>query len=187
MNRSSSRSAAEVSPGLHFDDDVPIYVTDSLGGEPAVTQIHVKVTSSDQVRAELSNELNLFFLYETAYTADDVAGLARSQKLTISLADFPGLLVEIFSGAKDPQNPFELLFVAGTEPLLHVQQRFRFKVVDVFALRFAPASDEDVRARIQERFDGLRAEVAQAKEDLASVSAMLKIKNPSSLRQLRPK
>jgi hypothetical protein len=185
--RTSSRTLGDVPSDVRFDDDVPIEVTSEESSEPVVSQIRVKLLSTDEVRLELSNEADLFFLYEAAYTEDEFAELAEAQGLMASFAEFPDVLAEIFSGAKDPKNPLGLCFVAGAEPLLRIRQHFRFKVLDVFAIKFVSASDEEVHQRIQERFTALKAEVAEAKEDLVNVYSMLKIKNPTTLKQQRRK
>jgi hypothetical protein len=59
-------------------------------------------------------------------------------------------------------------------------------VIDVFSLTFTAASDEDVRDQIQAKYNALREELAAVRGDLSDIYAMLKIKNPSVLRQVRP-
>jgi hypothetical protein len=174
---------------VQFDEELPVHI--SSASDQADSVIRVRVVNraeTGDVHLELSTDADLFFLYEATFSETAFSELKASQNLTIDFAEFPALLVDCLDQTtdKDAQGFALELAIGENEAVLKIQQKLKFKVIDVFSLTFTAASDEDVRDQIQAKYNALREELAAVREDLSDIYAMLKIKNPSVLRQVRP-
>jgi hypothetical protein len=192
MTADDRSSTLSLAPGLKqaFSDDVPVELA-GCAGEPGQTSaIRISVFSEgapvSRVRLELTSEADLFFFFEAEYSDADYAALRAAQDLSIDFAQFAPTLAEILAAARQADSGFALTFAAGPRPSLLIRQALKFKTVAVFELAFARGADALVRERIQARYDGARAEVASVRADLGTICAMLKIKNPSVLKQAGP-
>jgi hypothetical protein len=148
----------------------------------------VFVSGSDPigaVRIDLCNDSDLFFVYECEYDERTFGDLRAAQDLSLEFAEFPGALEAIFASAASRDGEFTLQFTDGDEPQVAVLQHLKFKTVPVFALAFRQPSDDAIKDRIQNRYNEVRSEMAAVRADLASVYAMLKVKNPSVLKQVK--
>jgi hypothetical protein len=184
-----SRAGSTVPSPSWFSGDVLLDYISSGDQVPSIVSVRVtiSVVGSDpieSVRIELSNESDLFFLFEATYDSESYNDLRGAQDLTVDFADFPPALTDIFTAAAVRDGEFKLQFTDDGEPMLTVQQGLKFKTVNVFSLHFNRPSDETVKNRIQMRYHEVRAQLAGVRENLNNVYAMLKIKNPSVLKQV---
>jgi hypothetical protein len=154
------------------------------GGQLRVT-VFLQGTPVEKVRIELSSDADLFFFFESEYSEANYGELRDAQELTIDFAQFAPTLVEILNSSKKPEAGFTFAFREDPSPSLSIQQALKFKTVKVFNLAFTGGSDEAVKERIQTRYNEARAEVAAIRADLDGIYSMLKIKNPSILKQAR--
>jgi hypothetical protein len=187
-SHSSEDLSVEPLPEIQFDDEIPIHISSSSDQADSLIRVRVvnKAETGD-VSVELSKDADLFFLYEATYSESTFQELKKAQDLTIEFADFPPLLADCLGQVVDKGvGGFVLDLAMGQgEAVLHIQQKLKFKVIDVFSLTFTAASDDTVRDQIQAKYDALRDELMVVKGDLSDIYAMLKIKNPSVLRQVR--
>jgi hypothetical protein len=139
----------------------------------------------ETVRIDLSNDSDLFFVFESEYDERTFGDLRANQDLSLEFSEFPGALEGIFASAGSRDGEFTLQFTDGDEPQLAVLQHLKFKTVTVFSLGFRQPSDEAIKDRFQNRYNEVRSELASVRADLTSVYAMLKIKNPSVLKQVK--
>jgi hypothetical protein len=181
--------SVEPLPGVQFDDEIPVHISSS--SDQADSLIHVRVENKAEtgdVYIQLSKDADVFFLYDATYSEATFQELKAAQNLTIEFPEFPALLADCLGQVADKGvGGFVLeLAVGQDEAVLHIQQKLKFKVIDVFSLTFTAASDDAVRDQIQAKYDALREELAIVRGDLTDIYAMLKIKNPSVLKQVRP-
>jgi hypothetical protein len=173
-----------------FNAEIQIEFVSAQDQPPQVLPIRATVlvegsSPIETVKIELASDSDLFFLFEAQYDEANYAELKQSQDLTLTLNEFPAALVDIFGAAASRDSEFKLQLVDGSEPVLIVAQELKFKTVIVFSLNLVKPSDETVKEKIQTRFNDVKAELATVQADLASVYAMLKIKNPNVLKQVK--
>jgi hypothetical protein len=176
-----------------FDKEIPVEIRSWEGEESEAILVRIKVIihAEDgglrQLRIELTSENDVFFLYESTFTAQDYADLQSKQKLKIDFDRFPQVLVNIIAKNVDSKGEFTLAFLqdARNHGVLIFQQNLQFKSVEIFSLEFVPAQDEFVRDQIQFRYNLARSELKAARAELSDLYSMLKIKNPSVLKQMR--
>jgi hypothetical protein len=177
-----------------FDEEIPLEIRSGDGtdeSELIVIRFKIIVHEDDgvlqQVRLEITSDSDLFFLYESTFTTQDYAELQARQKLKIDFGEFPHVLRDILAQNSGGKGEFSVVFVqdARSHGILSFQQNLKLKSVEIFALEFVPASDELVRDQIQYRYNLARSKLKIAKADLDDLYAMLKIKNPSVLKQVR--
>jgi hypothetical protein len=190
LDDARSRTSHTLNSPYWFSGSVVLDYVPSGDEERSFRPVRVTVTvlGSDPIESvgiELSSESDLFFLFEATYDSTSYDQLRDAQDLTIEFPRFPNALTDIFTAAATRDGEFKLLFTDGEAPQLTVQQGLKFKNVTVFKLQFDRPSDEAVRNRIQGRYNEVRSELEHVKQDLTSVYAMLKIKNPSVLKQVK--
>jgi hypothetical protein len=139
----------------------------------------------ESVRIELSTESDLFFLLEAEYNPESYAALQKEQDLTIDFDQFPVALSDIFTSASSREGEFRLRLTGDDEPVLTVIENLKFKTLTVFRLRFARPPDEKVKESIQERYEEVCAQLATVRHDLLNFYGILKIRNPSVLKQVK--
>jgi hypothetical protein len=179
-------STLTLAPGSRPAFSVRVVVSDSSSAVLPIVAT-VLVSGSDPletVRIELSSETDLFFLFDCELTEQAYEDLRSAHELSIEFEKFPKAFSDILSAADSLDGEFKLQWTAGTEPVLTVQQNLRFKTVTIFQLQFSQTSNEALRDRIQARYNEVRTELAAVRGDLLSVYSMLKIKNPSVLKQV---
>eukprot|EP00823_Brevimastigomonas_motovehiculus_P002248 TRINITY_DN1407_c0_g2_i1.p1 TRINITY_DN1407_c0_g2~~TRINITY_DN1407_c0_g2_i1.p1 ORF type:complete len:296 (+),score=91.55 TRINITY_DN1407_c0_g2_i1:31-888(+) len=159
----------------------------------SLVQLKVKILFLGQddhpeaVRVELSSDDDLFFHY---YHTLDFAGfreLQSRQKLKIDFPEYPGMLVSLFDKIiKEPLSYLSLLYLLenGTGRL-DVVQNLDFKFVELLSLFFTQSPPEVVRQQIQYRFHALKWQVMMLQARLTDVNALVKLKQPSLLLQLK--
>lgn len=143
----------------------------------------------EMVRVELSSDSDLFMYYESKFTEAEFEALQEQQDLKISFDKFPDTLTEILSTIGNKSSEFSIEFTTKddeTAGTLKFVQQLKFKNVEIFSLEFTEPKDDFVRNQIQYRFNALQADLKAARSDLSDLCAMLKIKNPSVLKQMKP-
>jgi hypothetical protein len=168
-----------------FTGEVLIERIGSSDEGPAILSVRTTlvVTGSnpiETVHIDLSNDADLFFAFESVYDERIFGDLRANQDLALEFFEFPGALEGSFASAASLQ------LTDGEEPQLTVLQCLKFKTVTVFSLGFRQPSDEAIKDRIQNRYNEVRGALTSVRADLASVYAMLKVKNPSALKQVKP-
>jgi hypothetical protein len=156
-----------------------------------VCQTHVRIiadsdsASFTKLRLELTTDADLFFLYEVEFTADEYAQVSEEQKLTLTFAELPGALAELARNVQTHSNGIFVNFVkTGDAPAsLVFDQQLRFKKVEVLRFEFTPSPSTFVQELVQFRFDRIKQKAEDSQAELANLCAMLKIKNPSVLKQ----
>lgn len=179
-----------------FEGDVLLTFSnpETNNDEQQSTHIRFLVKRTDgtieSTRIELSTDSNLFFFYISEYTSETFNQLKVAQNLDpdLDFESFPEMIRDILINSEE-NGDYETTFVFEDEEkgTLKLTQKLKFKKVEIFSLEFIKASDEEITNQVQFRYNQARAELKAAKTELSDLYAMLKIKNPSVLKQMKPK
>ena len=174
-----------------FNNEIPLQIQgEQDSGEQIVRFKIITIGEEDElneVRVEISCDADLFMFFEAQYPRAEFDNLKKSQNLTIEFEEFAGMLIEsLTQNVKNPEE-YEVQFreTSETEGILEFKQKLKFKSVDIFSLKFTASSNEFVKEQIQYRFNSVRTDLKMARTELSDVYSMLKIKNPSVLKQVR--
>jgi hypothetical protein len=171
-----------------FDEEFP------LATEPDQIHLtHLRIIvdgdskSFDKLRLELNADSDLFFLYEAEFTAEQYQQVSEEQALTLSFDELPGALMELVRNIAQGSTEFLVDFTKTGEAqaALVFEQQLRFKRAEIIRVEFTASSPELVSQSLQFRFDVLKQKTLAAQQELLDLCAMLKIKNPSLLKQVR--
>lgn len=144
----------------------------------------------ENVRIEMTTDQNIFFVYNAEFNSETFEEVKSQQNLDIEFNEFPSVLQEMFeysSKSKRGQpNPYQISFFFGHDSTctLSFQQKLRFKTVEIYSLNFLPASPESIQLIAQYRISSLIEEEKALKSQLADISSILKIKDPTVLRKI---
>jgi hypothetical protein len=174
MSRGSP--AREAGPRPLFDGEITVTLDDTT------RPLSLRLVLDTSLRITLTDDADLFFLYEGEYDADSYVTLKESQGLSLDFEEFCVALAEIIKETS-PKSGYRLRLELGDDPELAVLQQLKIKTVTVVALKIEPASDETVRKWIHSRYQAVKEELGSVLEERQTLFAMLKIKDPSILKQ----
>lgn len=110
-------------------------------------------------RLELSMQSNVFFLYQAHFEANDYEELKKSERLKIEFDEFPCVLAEIFDKTGIDTDFLVQFETTNDTYLLKIKMPMRFKIVDIFAIKFKKASEELVHDSVQYRYNMVQYEL----------------------------
>ncbi|OHT06479.1 hypothetical protein TRFO_25507 [Tritrichomonas foetus] len=183
---------------VFFDKEIPLEIkpeSEEEENEVFLTRVKIILHENEStgqlenVHLELTTDVDLFFFYEASYNEESYNVLKENQRLEITFDQFPELMKEVLEQYASNSDEYFVTFDRKSDDCCSMlfQQRLRFKCVDIFELEFSPASNDYVHDQIQYRFNLARAEVKSARTELSDLYALLKIKNPNVLKQMRPR
>jgi hypothetical protein len=150
--------------------------------EDATRRLSLRLTFDTVLRITLTDDADLFFLYEGEYDADSYVTLKESENLSIEFNDFPAALAEIMRDTSQ-ESGYQLQLNLDSDPELLVLQRLKIKTVPLVALKLAPASDDAVHNWVHSKYQVVKEELDSVIEERRTLFALLKIKDPSVLKQ----
>jgi hypothetical protein len=176
-----SRGFDESAPRTLFEGDVPVTFTGQL---PETKRLSVQLTFDGSFNLRLTDETDLFFFYESHIDPESYADLKDSQSLDVTFGDFPASIADIVKEAANGTE-YQLHITIDTVSRLVVLQRLKIKTVTLVELGIESGSDEAVRTWVHSRYQTARDELENVAEERRSLFAMLKIKDPSILKESR--
>lgn len=194
----------EVDPSLadghriFYEREVPFELRSAQGNEEprevgALEAIRVKILAlGDEgaftgLRVELTSESNLFFHYVHEL---DIAGfkkLQQGQNLMVDFAEYPSVMVRNLDNCiKQPHSHLAVLVMKrdGSARLDFIQN-MEYKFVELLSIDLKASGEDVVREQISYRYNAMKNRMALMQARLADVNALVKIKNPSLLLQLK--
>jgi hypothetical protein len=169
-----------------FDEEFPLAI-DPVSVHATHLRIIVDGDSKffEKLRLELSADSDLFFLYEAEFTADQYEQLTAEQQIVLPFAELPGALMELVRHVSAGSGGIFVSFAKtdDTQAALIFDQQLKFKKVQIMRVEFTASSTELVQDSIQFRFDTWKQRALSTQTELEDLCAMLKIKNPSVLKQ----
>ena len=194
----------EVDPSLgdghriFYEREVPFELRSAQGNEEprevgALEAIRVKILAlGDEgaftgLRVELTSESNLFFHYVHEL---DIAGfkkLQRGQNPMVDFAEYPSVMVRNLDNCiKQPHSHLAVLVMKrdGSARLDFIQN-MEYKFIELLSIDLKASAEEVVRDQIAYRYNAMKNRMALMQARLADVNALVKIKNPSLLLQLK--
>ena len=174
-----------------FNNEIPLRICADGESDEQIVRFKIITISNDdkldEVRVEISCDSDLFLYFEARYPRAAFVELKSSQNLTIEFEEFADMLIESLTQNVKNKEEYECEFVesSDTEGILSFKQKLKFKSVDIFALKFEASTNEFVKAQIQYRFNTVHTDLKIARTELGDLYSMLKIKNPTVLKQMR--
>ncbi|KAK9809396.1 hypothetical protein WJX73_001746 [Symbiochloris irregularis] len=181
-----------------FDDEVLSEVRSSeaeagegIGQAPQALRVRVLVAGDpsrpSRVRAEIVCEHDLFLYYAHEVDEEQFAEMKDAQKLTCDWKGYPQVLLRLLQqSAKAPHHFVIFIKQSDSSPgRLWFVQNMEHKFVELLSVEFSPVEEDMVRDRLDYRYKAVKAQLAIVQACLADVYAVIKLKNPSLLRQLQ--
>jgi hypothetical protein len=139
------------------------------------------------LRVELTSENNLFFLYEHELDANKFAALQEQQRLMVEFTEYPAVIVRNLNLCIKEPHAYLAVFVmtADGKGRLDFVQNMEYKFVELLSLNFAAAAENVVRDQIAFRYNAIKGKLHAMQGRLADINALVKIKSPSLLLQMK--
>lgn len=135
------------------------------------------------MRVELTSENDLFFHYNHSIDPDIFNRMQQRQKLVIDFADYPNVLMKMFTSCIKEPHSFLAVFVMSRtgESRLDFIQNLEYKFVELLSTEFLESPKDIVRQHVAFRYNALKSKLALTQARLQDINALIKIKNPSLL------
>jgi len=139
------------------------------------------------IKVEFTSEEDLFFNYVSLVNEELFQKIKDEQKLNVEFSGFLGLVLKLINSChKEPQNLFAVFFMQRDgQARLDFIQNMEFKFLELLSLDFLASPEEAIRQNISFRYSLLKAKTQVLQNKLKDVGSMLKVKNPSLLRQMK--
>ena len=139
------------------------------------------------VKIELCSESNLFFHYTHDLDTAAYAALQEGQRLMVDFKDYPAVIQRNLNNCiKQPHAFLAVLVMQKTGGArLDFIQNMEYKFVELLSIDLDSTPEEATRAHVTYRYNAMKGRLALCQARLADVNALVKIKNPSLLLQLK--
>ena len=203
MNSMDFRTIEQMDPSVAdgyaviYDREVPfeLRLQDSKDGPQEVgtlEAIKVKILilgedgNPNSLRIELSSENDLFFHYMHVIDESGFRMVQEGQKLMVDFTDYSNVLIRMLNSCiKEPHSHLAVFIMQRDgQARLEFIQNMQYKFVELLSCNFHRSPDELVRQQITYRYNSLKSRLALMQARLQDVNALVKIKNPSLLKQL---
>ena len=203
MNSMDFRTIEQMDPSVSdgfaviYDREVPfeLRLQESNDGPQEVgtlEAIKVKILilgedgNPNSLRIELSSENDLFFHYMHLIDESGFRMVQEGQKLMVDFTDYSNVLIRMLNSCiKEPHSHLAVFVMQRDgQARLDFIQNMQYKFVDLLSCNFHRSPDELVRQQITYRYNSLKSRLALMQARLQDVNALVKIKNPSLLKQL---
>lgn len=181
-----------------FDREVPLelrYQESRDGPQDVGTleaiKVKVLVLGSDAepeaLRIELSSETDLFFHYTHTVDESGFRMMQEQQKLMVEFEDYTKVLTRMLNSCiKEPNTHLAIFVLQEDGPSrLDFIKNMEYKFVELLTCDFARSSEDLVRQHIAYRYNAMKSRLALMQARLSDVNALVKLKNPSLLLQIR--
>ena len=203
MNSMDFRTIEQMDPSVAdgyaviYDREVPfeLRLQDSKDGPQEVgtlEAIKVKILilgedgNPNSLRIELSSEKDLYFEYMHVIVESGFRMVQEGQKLMVDFTDYSNVLIRMLNSCiKEPHSHLAVFIMQRDgQARLEFIQNMQYKFVELLSCNFHRSPDELVRQQITYRYNSLKSRLALMQARLQDVNALVKIKNPSLLKQL---
>ena len=139
-----------------------------------------------QIRLELSCENDLFFHFTSDIDEEAYKLMQENQKLTVSFNEFYNLVKRLFNNCINEPQSYISVFIMQKEGTgrLDFIQNIEYKFIELLSIDFVNSPDDTVRKQIGYRYNALRTKIEMMQERLIAINNIIKIKNPSLIRQI---
>lgn len=139
------------------------------------------------LKIELSSEADLFFHYTALIDEGTFASIREEQKLTVDFEAYVSLVLKMFTNCyKEPQTYFAVFFMNKEgKGLLNFIQNLEYKFMELLEVDFIASSEDVIRENITFRYNANKAKLGFLQNKLKDISALVKIKNPSLMMQMK--
>ena len=183
---------------VFFEREVPFELRAAEGVEEpqevgSLEAIKVKVLAIGPkdaftgLRVELTSESNLFFHYAHELDHAGYRDLQTGQRLMVDFGEYPSVVVRNLEHCiKEPHSHLAVFVMKkdGSARLDFVQN-VEYKFVELLSLDFRASPEETVRESVVYRYNKIKSRMTHMQARLADVNALVKIKNPSLLLQMK--
>ena len=183
---------------VFFEREVPFELRAAEGVEEpqevgSLEAIKVKVLAIGPkdaftgLRVELTSESNLFFHYAHELDHAGYRDLQTGQRLMVDFGEYPTVVVRNLEHCiKEPHSHLAVFVMKkdGSARLDFVQN-VEYKFVELLSLDFRASPEETVRESVVYRYNKIKSRMTHMQARLADLNALVKIKNPSLLLQIK--
>ena len=139
------------------------------------------------LRVELTSESNLFFHYAHELDATKYASLQEQQRLMVEFTEYPAVIVRNLNHCIKEPHAYLAVYVMTADGggRLDFVQNMEYKFIELLSLQFTASPENVVRDQIAFRYNAVKARLNAMQGRLADINALVKIKNPSLLLQMK--
>ena len=139
------------------------------------------------MKVELTSENDLFFHYTHLVDADTYRHMQEKQKLLVNFPEYAKVLQKMVNSCIKEPHSHLAVFVIEREGLARLDfiQNMEYKFIELLSIDLKASAEEVVRDQIAYRYNAMKNRMALMQARLADVNALVKIKNPSLLLQLK--
>jgi hypothetical protein len=183
---------------VFYEREVPFELRTATGTEEpqevgALEAIKVRILAVGPegaysgLRIELTSENNLFFHYAHELDAAEFGKLQEAQRLMVEFTEYPAVIVRNLNHCVKEPHSHLAVFVMTKDGggRLDFVQNMEYKFVELLSLNFQASPEETVREQIAYRYNAVKGKLATMQARLADINALVKVKNPSLLLQMK--
>ena len=166
------------------------YEGSEMERKPLIIKMITKRDDDDNletVRFEISQQADIFFLYEVEYDVDSFDQLRNKEKLRTKFEEFPPTMEEILDKAAAGKDEYYVVFQSTRSGKynLNICMPLKYKDVQIFSLEFHQSDEDLVRDQIQYRYNIVQFELRKTRIETSNFIDVLKLRDPSKYKAFK--
>ena len=130
-----------------------------------------------RVRFEISEQADIFFLYQVEYDDESFEKLKSKEKLKTEFSEFPEIMADILDKTAAGKNEYFVEFSHQQNTYdLNIVMPLKFKDVPIFSLEFTQADETLIKNQIQYRYNIVQYEIRKTRIETSNFIDALKLR-----------